>query len=200
MNLNKIRVALYMTRMSVSEKLNKAKMVLNAISTNANVFASPGAAVSDLVTATSELETAWNNAQDGGKSLTAIMHDREEVFDAAMNSLATYVEVVANGDPEIIHLAGLDVRPAPGRPASVSFEAKHNGSGSIRLKVKAVNEASYHWGYSVDNATWVDAGGTKQSRTVINGLTAGTRYWFRYAIVNKDGQQPWSEPLSIIVV
>ncbi|MCD6067652.1 MAG: hypothetical protein K0S33_2478 [Bacteroidetes bacterium] len=201
MNTNKIRVALYMARMSVSEKLNKAKRVMNAILTNSNVFTSPGTAVSDLATATTNLENAWNNAEDGGKSLTAIMHDREKIFDAAMIHLAYYVELTANGDPEIIHLAGLDVRPTPNHTGPASFEAKHgDGNGSINLKVKAVKGASYLWEYSVDNATWVDAGGTKQSRTEINGLTPGSRYWFRYALIDKDGQQPWSEPLSIIVV
>jgi hypothetical protein len=201
MRQNKIRVALYMAHMSVPEKLKKSKRVEGAILGNPSVFVSPGTALSDMTNAAAALETAWNNTEDGGKSLTAIMRNKEELFDAAMLQLAIYVELTAAGDPEVIYLAGLDVRPLPATHAQANFEAKHgNGTGLVQLKTKAVKGVSYDWQYSNDNVNWADAGASLQSRKMLEGLSPGTRYWFRFAVIDKNGQQPWSESVSLIVV
>jgi hypothetical protein len=200
MNTNKLRVVLNMSRLSVPGKLNKSKMVHAAIGSNTTVFASAAPLLGSLGTAITALETAWTDAQDGGKSLTALMHDREAELDSIMSRVAAYVEGVADGDPAIVHMAGLSIKRSKGA-TKVSFEVKAGrGSGTIQLRVKAIKGAAYFWEYSIDNATWFDAGSTVQSRTKVDRLNPGTRYWFRYGWVDKDGEHPFSEPITAIVV
>jgi hypothetical protein len=56
------------------------------------------------------------------------------------------------------------------------------------------------WEHSTDNTTWNDAGRGTKSSQLVEGLQPGTRYWFRVAIIDKDGQHPFSEAVSLIVV
>jgi hypothetical protein len=44
--------------------------------------------------------------------------------------------------------------------------------------------------------SWTHAGVATKSRATISGLTSGTRYWFRVAAVNSNGQSGWSDPAA----
>jgi hypothetical protein len=201
MSLNKIRVALYMSNMSIPDKLKRSRVVQSAISANAQVFISAGAELSRLANATTELETAWGDAYDNGKRLKAIMRNKEHDFDVAMTRLAAYVEMIADGNPAIIYLAGMEVRPFKGPSARAAFEAKRgNETGAIVLKARLMKGSVYIWEYSIDEVTWINAGAGTRSRKEIKNLSPGNRYWFRYARIDKDGHHPFSAAVSLIVV
>jgi len=46
--------------------------------------------------------------------------------------------------------------------------------------------------------SWGHGGVATKSRASINGLTPGTRYWFRVAAVGTNGQSGWSDPATRI--
>ena len=43
-------------------------------------------------------------------------------------------------------------------------------------------------------SSWTHAAVSTRSRTTIEDLTSGTRYWFRVAAVTATGQSAWSNP------
>jgi hypothetical protein len=188
-----------MHAMSIPDKIIKAKLVRAAIQANATVFTNATAVLTSFTNAITALETASNSAGDGGKTLTALMRQREREFDQVMQQVANYVENTANGNPAIIILASLDVMPH-GSHHSQGFEAKQGESGTVHLRTPAEKGSVYIWEYSGDNATWTEHDTGTRSYTRISGLSPGTRYWFRVARIDKDGRHPFSEAISMIVV
>src|SRR2546421_5658761 len=49
-------------------------------------------------------------------------------------------------------------------------------------------------GDPVTPTTWTHKGVSTKSSYTASGLTSGTRYWFRVAAVNNNGQSGWSDP------
>jgi hypothetical protein len=198
-----VKVALNMNRLSVPAKINKARLIVEAVSGNMDIFESPSPDLSSVEEAIDDLETAWNEAADGGKSKKAQMHDKEAELLKLMNDLAHYVEAVADGDVNVIHLAAMDTKRPSARVQS-DFEVTYNGeSGKVVVKRKSVKNASYIWQYSPDPVSavsWKDAGTTTQSKITIGGLTPGIKYWFRVAIVDKDGKHEFNSPVSIFAI
>ncbi len=202
MKSTNLTVVLNMSRLSIPEKINKALSIHNAIKTNAAVFATPNPSLTDVLKAITELETAWHNAQDGGKSLTAIMHDKEENLMRIITNLAHYVEGVCKNDIEIIHLAKLDVRKTTSRTI-IDFEIEQlDHSGAVGLRVKARKGVFYKWQYTLDplssTSVWTTAKTTNTASTEIENLTVGSKYWFRVLFVDAGGEIA-NNPLSLII-
>jgi hypothetical protein len=118
--------------------------------------------------------------------------------------LASYVEAVAGDDLVLIQSAGMGVRgPAistgetPTQPAALAATAGDR-DGEIDLTWEAIiGTKSYVMERSPDPPTetsWTHAGVSTKSRATISGLTSGTRYWFRVAAINANGQSGWSDP------
>ena len=74
--------------------------------------------------------------------------------------------------------------------------------GELDLSWDPVSNAkSYLIQRSVDPnnaASWAHAGTSTKSSTTIDGLTSGTRYWFRVCAVGALGQSGWSDPATKI--
>jgi len=89
----------------------------------------------------------------------------------------------------------------PAQPAALSATAG-NHEGEIDLAWDTVNGArSYVIEKSGDPPTvtsWGNSGVSTKSRATLNGLTPGTRYWFRVAAVGTGGQSGWSDPATRI--
>ncbi len=85
----------------------------------------------------------------------------------------------------------------PGQPQALTPTAGDR-EGEIDLSWDTVAGAkSYVIEKSVDPVTpttWSHAGVSTRSNFTANGLTSGTRYWFRVAAVNNNGQSGWSDP------
>jgi predicted phage tail protein len=62
---------------------------------------------------------------------------------------------------------------------------------------KVNNARSYVIERSPDPITatsWAHAAVATKSQATIGGLTSGTKYWFRVAAINPNGQSGWSNP------
>ncbi|MGZ3899335.1 MAG: fibronectin type III domain-containing protein, partial [Bacteroidia bacterium] len=169
-----------------------ATAVVAFILANPTIFVNPNPATSLIVTAIKDLELAWNNAQDGGKTKKAVMHDKEDKLMKLMNNLANYVEVLANGDESVVHLAGMDIKHKP-VIVKPEFEVVQLAeSGSVKVKVKARAKSMYKYQYTTDpdGKSWIDAKITSVTKAVISGLQAGVKYFFRVVFMDKEGEHP----------
>lgn len=200
MKKNSLKVALNMSTLSVPDKINKALTIVANITANPTVFTTPNPALATISAAITNLQTAWNNAQDGGKTLTAIMHDKEGDLMKLMNDLAHYVEGIANYDESIVHLAGMDVKKKNIIP-TVTFDAKPTkNAGEIRVRTKYIKYTFFKWQYSNDGITWLDFKTTSTSKVIINGLTSAVKYWFRVALIDVNGEHEFNSPINCVAL
>lgn len=174
--------------------------MITKIASNPQQFPNPGAVLTNASTAVNNLQAAMLDAADGGKSKTAIMHDREEELITAMNRLGAYVESAANGDPAIVHLAGMAVRKPASRNA-YAFNVTQNGTpGMVSLTTEPQEKTLYKWEYCKDpisSNTWTEANRTNACRSKIGSLGAGL-YWFRVVTDNVNGEHT-SDPVMFLV-
>lgn len=203
MKKNSLKAVLNMSKLSVAAKINRARIIVESIDANPTVFITPNPDLITLNNAIDELEKAFTDASDGGKTKTAVMHDKEAEVMKLMNDLTAYVQAIADGDESVIHLASLYVKVFRGPGVDAFSVERGENHGEVIVKVKAVRGACYHWQYCPEpivTNNWIDAGESTQSRILIKGLTPGLVYWFRVAIVDKNGKHPFNTPLSIMVV
>jgi hypothetical protein len=59
--------------------------------------------------------------------------------------------------------------------------------------------AAYAFQYSTDQKTWTAVPMTIQAKTGVSGLTAGTVYYFRVQALTRQGEQNWSQLVSLMV-
>lgn len=186
---NRVIVALNMSSLSVSAKLNKARLIRAGIAANAATFANPNPPLAALDAAINNLDAAITDASDGGKNKTALMHDKEDELLRQFTILASYVTEVANGDIEIIHLAGMEEKKKP-VVTQTDFDVQQGDvSGSVDLRSKPQPKTIYKWQYCADplNANnWVSAHKTDQAKTTITNLPKGI-YWFRVVFCDAGG-------------
>jgi hypothetical protein len=200
------KIRLNLGSLTISEKIAKAQQIVNALTGNAN-FPTPSPALANVTSAANDLKTASDEVlavRQTGKEKTAIQNQKEDALDQLLTQCAAYVESVAGTNEQLILSAGMDVRaPAvsstelPAQPQGLTATAGDH-DGEIDLSWDTVAGAkSYVIDKSADPATpttWLHAGVSTRSTFAAQGLTSGTRYWFRVAAVNNNGQSGWSDP------
>jgi hypothetical protein len=197
-----IKVALNMSKLSVAEKITKARTVVDAMTVNILLYPNPIPALLTITNATNALESAWIAASDGGKTKTAVMHEKETVLMKYMSDLSNYVERIAGNSTELIVTAGFDVK----KPGIVHFDEfqveRSEDHGAIFARVKPRRQTVYRWEVCKDpisESGWVVAKQTIKASTPIQDLEIGVKYWVRVVFVGKDGNTIAYEPISIIV-
>ena len=200
------RIKLNLHSLSIPEKIARGQQIVTALTNNTN-FPAPHPPLAQVTAAIGELEAAANAAQAArqeAKARTAAQNGKEEALDRILTQLVAHVESVAGDEQELVLSAGLDVRgpaapstSAPSAPASLTATAGDH-DGEIDLSWDTVRNArSYVVERSPDPPTetsWAHAAVSTRSTATIQGLTSGTRYWFRVAAVTTGGQTPWSNP------
>jgi hypothetical protein len=203
------KIKLNFRTLSIPEKISGARQIVTALTGNAD-FASPQPPLAEVTTTIDNLETAYSDvlaARQEAKEKTSAQNQKEEDFDRALSRLASYVESASGGDETKIKSVGMDVRAtatsAQGLdlPASLAATAGDH-EGEIDLQWDKVPRAkSYVLQSSTDPPTstsWQHQAVSTKSRITIEGLTSGTKYWFRVAAVGANGQSGWSDPATKI--
>lgn len=204
------KLKLNLRSLSVPEKVARAREIIANMTGNAN-FPSPHPTLATAKTVTDDLEAAQQEqqiAKHAAEAKTAERNEKEDFFDRTFNQLAAHVESVAGDDEQKIRSAGMDTRdqaaPSGGTldaPGSVNVTGG-DADGEIDLSWEPVDGAkTYLIEQSPDPVTatsWKQASAATKSKATIEGLTSGTRYWFRVAAVGTGGQGAWSNPVSKI--
>lgn len=195
------KVKLGFTALTVPDKVLKARNTVTLMTGNA-AYPRPNPTLAAISTAADELETAYNEAADGGKTKTAVMRSKEQELDKLMIQLAAYVQEASNGDELVILSSGLEVAapktPPQDLPAPQNLVAEMGtNEGDTNLRWKKVAKAkSYLLQSSADGATnWqtLNTVSTKAS-AVISGMPSGEKAWYRVCAVGPKGNSPWSDP------
>jgi len=200
------RIRLNLGRLTVPEKVAKAQQIINSLTANSS-FPNPSPPLTAITTATNDLKSAADDLQavnQARKEKSTNQNAKEDVLDQLLTQLAAHVESVAGSNEQMILSAGMDLRATPvatttppEQPQALTATAGDR-DGEIDLSWDPVSGArSYVIEQSGDPATpttWAHAGvGTRSSFTA-SSLASGTRYWFRVAAVNSNGQSGWSDP------
>lgn len=199
--MTNLKVAVNVSRLSVSGLISKARLVTQRITDNPSLFPNCAAINARVLQAIAGLEAAYAETVDGGKSKTALMHDKHRELVLLMRLLGDRVEEDADNDPAMVHLAGLDVKK---KKTATSLEemtiTAGEQHGSVKLKVKAREKTFYKWQYcqgSTPEGPWTDGARSSASRALISGLAPGI-YWFRVVFVEATGDYEQT-PLSFAV-
>lgn len=204
------KIKLNFSRLPISEKVARAQQIVDALTGNTN-FPTPSPALPAISVAINDLKSAFGTAQAArqtAKEKTSAQAAKEDILDRFMSQVAAYVESIAGDDETMIRSAGMDARAqavsqsdVPSPPQSLAASAgDHDGEVDLAWD-KVTGAKSYVLEKSGDPVTptsWTHAGVCTKSALTISGLTSGTRYWFRVAAVNANGQSGWSDPATKI--
>lgn len=204
------KVKLNFSRLPIPEKIAKARQIVAALTGNPD-FPDPTPAIPVLNNAIEGLETAFvasQAARQDAKTRTTEQNSAEDTLDRLFSQSASYVEAVAGDNESLIQSAAMDLRvaavstnEAPGAPAALSATGgDHDGEIDLTWDTTP-GSRSYIIEKSLDPPTptsWAHAGVSTRSRITINNLTSGSRYWFRVAAINSNGQSGWSDPATKI--
>ena len=205
------KVVLNLKNLPIPQKVEFGRQVKTSMTGNAN-FTTPAPTLAALDTVCTDLETAYNNAEQArlmAKSKTVIQNQKETAYNDLMNQLANYVENTSAGDEAKIKSSGMDSKAKAVKGAAV-LSKPANLSATTGDKN---NEVDLHWdkivgtnSYEietcpdpVDNTKWQHNKTVTKTKVTVTGLTSGQRYWFRVAAVNAKGESGWSDPVSKIV-
>ena len=203
------KVKLNFRRLSVPEKIAKAKQIVTALTGNAN-FPNPNPPLATITAGTNGLSGAYTTTQAAKQALKAGVADqsaKEDVLDQLISQIASYVESAAGADEALINSAGMDTKAAasapsmPDTPTGLEVTIGDH-DGELDLSWNPVSGAkSYVIQQSADPPTgtsWTHDSTSTKSSTTVDGLLSGTRYWFRVAAVGAAGQSGWSDPATKI--
>jgi hypothetical protein len=204
--MKKDRIVFDFIKLTSAEKVAKGRSVEKEMTGNPS-FVTPDVPMVQLHDATDVLETRIIAASTGGKEETALLHQAEEKWDDEMRLLARYVERIADGNGAIMLSAGFNLakQPIPAQRPEFSVELGEK-SGSVILRRQAVEGAkSYIWQIFTGDSPqkesdWTIAQVTAQATAELSGLTVITRYWFRVAVVTKEGTSAFSDPIMQVVI
>lgn len=203
--MKKAVVVLGLSKLTIPQKIEFARFIVTSMTGNAN-FTTPNPALLTITTNANALETAHIAAKGGGKDETAAMHAKEQLLDLSLKLLAAYVEGIANANPanaEAIALSSGMNTKKNASPRPNGFRVEHGkNAGEVNLRTNADDRAVFVWETTTtpdDEATWTTLNSSTRAHYLATGLNSGTRYYFRVAKIDKDGQGDWSNVLNIIV-
>ncbi|HEY0031277.1 MAG TPA: fibronectin type III domain-containing protein [Bacteroidia bacterium] len=202
--MSKKTVALRLSRLSVAKKTARTRFIVASMEDNPH-FPAPNPALSVITANADALDAARVTAMGGGPDDTAFMHSKELLLDFSLKSLAAYVEWIANQDPNsaeaIIRSAGMEMKVQVPYQAH-EFQVRNTPhSGEVKLSTRYVANATFIWHISHDPSAeqnWKEITCTRQSKLIHSGLESGVRYYFRVAVLDRFGMNPWSNVLNVI--
>jgi hypothetical protein len=199
--MKEVRMSLNFKALSAVLVAVFGQSILTAMTNNSN-FTNPYPALNLLQTAVTNLVNAIAAQHPGDKASTSAVNAAKRELNRVLKALLSYVCFESDTNETKALSSGFSL-VAP-RSAMISAFTAVQGlqSGSVQVNSPGGGK-SYVWQYTVDpivNANWLVAATTTQSDFIINGLTPGTKYWFRVALVTPAGQQPWSTPVMVHVV
>lgn len=202
---NKImyRIKIAFRTMTVAKILLIGRSIVTALTGNAD-FTTPDPSLTDVTKALDNLETAQENAINGGVNETAIRDSRLETAVNLLTILGWYVQWQAKGDKLKILSAGFEVIATNTVPLEMvkvqGVKAKRGAlKGTIDVSWKPVKGSRTYlveMTTDVNTDTWTKAGEPTKTKLTVAALTPGTNYWFRISAIGTLGAGPESDPAT----
>ena len=201
------KVALKITRISVSAVIAKVESVLVKMKNNPN-FINPNPPLATIDKENGELISALAKAKDGSKADKALVWVKLRKIRLSMNTLKSYVESTANNNAvtasEVIVSSGMDEKTFTPRKKRI-FEVKNtNTSGTVKIwcpRTKKDFVFGFEYSLTPDiESSFVPVGFSPSASRTISKLISCKRYYFRWATITSAGTSDWSDVISIIVM
>ena len=196
--MRKSLAILGLSHMPIPQKIELGRFIVTSMTGNAN-FPTPNPTLASVTTNINALETAYIAARGGGHDETAVMYAREAALVLSLEALLFYVQPIANANPAnadaIILSAGMRVKRPPSARLNGFRLALTGSPGEVILRTIYEPHASFIWQKTLTplvEESWQTMHMGTQGKFLVTGLTRGTLYFFRVAMVDKNGQNPWS--------
>jgi hypothetical protein len=188
-----------------TEVLAQAHTQAMAMEDNSSVFTTPKPAAAEFTALMQSLQSALSaqsTAQQLAQQRTVEKNNARAALETALRTRANYVEDTANGDETKLRLGGFALRAAPvpvGLPAAPQNLSATIGDleGHLDLSWDKVRGAKSYviqaCADPINPANWAHKSVSTASSHTVNGMLAGTKWWFRVAAVGAAGQGPWSD-------
>jgi len=177
------------------------------IAAHATIFVTPNPTVAAVNTNTDALEDAEVTARTrvvGGAAARDVAYEKSR---DDLTGVTLYVQRLADLAADeltaisIIEASGLGVRKNGVRVKPPLRVVNAEVEGTVKMEAKAVGKrASYEWQKSTDFTTWTTFDITLQTRTSLDGLIAGDKWYFRVRAITKDGEQSWTSAVGIVIL
>lgn len=205
--MKRVKVSLEIARKRVLELISFGFHVVSEMTGN-SFFSTPHPTLGVIASATTQLQTAHDNALGGGPEESSVMRQKREMLETYLTELGHYVEDVANdpaniltGAETIIISAGMSVKQFTPRQKQEFDVLAGELPGTADLTAARTKRGSHEWGYTqnLSDNSWTDAGTTVQASITISGLESTKRYWFHHRAVLANGPTAWDGPADLVV-
>ncbi len=193
--------------LSVTEQIERARMILVKMTGNAN-FASPSPALTAVDDATTALETAYNESRGRDKVKVATMKLRRKELLFIMSQEAAYVQQASGGDMEKIQSSGFDVvktKTTHSDTAGMVTNVRLSdgvSAGKIRVDFDKAENSIISVILIAHDAEFTDVepkGITTKTHKEIGPFKPGEKIWVKVVALGREEAGTPSEPVNILV-
>jgi hypothetical protein len=165
----------------------------------------PSPSLATLSLQIANVKSTYETSLSGAKGKKGLMYTELKTLEISLKLLAAYVEATANMDAvnaaNMILSTGMQLKkPSLRKPKIFSVHAG-GIEGDAILNSKAVTRGAYIYQMSSDPqgiSGWNDVCKSLQVKCVVQGLVPGQLYFFRVAVIDKNGVGAWSHSLRFI--
>jgi hypothetical protein len=198
-------VALGLPKLTPPQVVAIARHFAQQMTGNAH-FPNPSPQLVEITNQATVLENAYALSLTRAKGSVSKMHVELKTLARLLKGLSIYVETEANVDPEnadnIISSSGMPVKKKGARPPKSFTAIAGKNPGTAILDNKAILRSIYIYQITTDpnNAvSWVTIATDVKVKLIKSGLSSGTRYFFRTAIITKGVQGAWSPVRDVMI-
>lgn len=205
--MKSLKVALSFNRLPDGELSAFTNNVSTCITGNTSFAKSP-VSMTDLTKLLATFDGAVSAALAGGKALTVAKQAARDELLAALQKIAAYVQIVADGDMALLLASGFTAVNSSRSPQTkldvpLILGVENEGTTKLAVRLQSVANASAYEVRAVNGATTPAASmiSTQARRVVIGSLTPGTTYNISArAIGGSEGYSEWSDPVSHMAI
>jgi type IV secretory pathway VirJ component len=205
--MKSLKVALSFNRLPDGELSAFSNNVITCMTGNTSFAKSP-VSMADLTKLVGTFDGAVSAALAGGKALTAAKQAARDELLAALQKIAAYVQIVADGDMALLLASGFTAINSSRSPQAkldvpLILGVENEGTMKLAVRLQSVANASAYEVRAVNGATTPASSmiSTQARRVVIGNLTPGTTYNISArAIGGSEGYSEWCDPVSHMAI
>lgn len=184
----------------------RGRTIVVNMDNNKGYFPAPSPALPVVTGHLDDLEAAEAVAKTRVAGAAAARNLKYDLVLDDLNSLLGYVQNLADyaaDEPAaiaIINASGFSLKNHGIRVKPQLAVRNMPVDGQVKLTAKSAGpRVSYEWQQSADGAAWTDLPSTLQAKTLVNGLAPGSKMYFRFRNITKNGAGAYSSAVSTIV-
>jgi len=190
--------------MKAPQVFTYSKRVASNMKKNVIVFTDPKVEYPDQILHVNTAEELYNIHIHGTPQDTVNYEAAMEIVYDDLDLQADYVDIVADGNPDIIFLSGFDSTKIDYKLYKKEVVYTTSGKGKIKVVLKAIEEATgYCWQYQYADSKdgyWILADCTRRAEFTYTGLNSYTSCLLRHAAIIENTLTEFSQPFEMGVL